>query len=41
VVGSHADAVARVPLGATLTHDDVARDHALAARLLDAEAPAG
>src|SRR6476660_9202590 len=41
VVGAHAHAIARMPLGTALPHDDVSRDHALAARLLDAEPPAG
>src|SRR5690348_15087516 len=40
MVIAHADAVARVPFGAALADDDVAGNHALAAGLLDAEAPA-
>src|SRR5271166_2915291 len=40
VVPAKADMLARLPLGAALTQDDVAGNHALAARLLDAEAPA-
>src|SRR5262245_49571093 len=39
VVVADADALARVPFGAALTDDDVASKNALAARLLDAEAP--
>src|SRR5262245_62391163 len=41
VVLADADVVAGVPFGAALTDDDVAGKNALAARLLDAEAPAG
>ncbi len=41
VVAAHADAVARVPFGAALAHDDVAGNDALAARLLDPEPPSG
>src|SRR6185437_2326731 len=36
VVGPESDVAARVPLGAALADDDVARDHALATELLDA-----
>lgn len=35
VVGAEPDVFARVPLGAALTDDDVARDHELTAELLD------
>src|SRR5690606_21761748 len=38
VVAAEADIVARVEGGATLTHEDVAGQHALAAELLHAEA---
>src|SRR6476646_5983627 len=38
MVLAQADVVARVPLGAALTHDDVAGAHGLAAELLHAEA---
>jgi hypothetical protein len=34
------DVGARVPAGAALTHDNVARENGLAAELLDAQAPA-
>src|SRR6476659_2642654 len=37
VILAQADVVARVPLGAALTHDDVAGAHGLAAELLHAE----
>jgi hypothetical protein len=40
VILAHAHALARPPLGAALTHDDVARDHGLAAEFLHAKAPA-
>src|SRR5690606_32160645 len=38
MVLAHPDIDARMPLGAALTDDDVARNHGFAAELLDAEA---
>src|SRR6056297_2759148 len=40
VILADADALARPPLGAALSHDDVARHHALTAEFLDAKPPA-
>ena len=40
VIAAEADVGARLPAGAALAEDDVAGDDGLAARLLDAEAPA-
>jgi hypothetical protein len=37
VVLAHPDVLARIELGAALTHDDIAREHALAAEALDAQ----
>jgi hypothetical protein len=39
VVTAEADVVARIPLSASLTNQDVARDDGLAAELFDAQAP--
>src|SRR5690242_1043698 len=40
MVLAETDVVARLPLGAALANDDVARDHALTAKFLDAQPPA-
>jgi hypothetical protein len=37
VILAHPDVLARIKLGAALTHDDVAREHALTAEALDAQ----
>src|SRR5271165_2179284 len=39
VVTAQADVAARIPLSASLTNQDVARDDGLAAELFDAQAP--
>src|SRR5690606_27664268 len=41
VILAHADARTRMPLGAALTRDDVARNHGFTAVFLDAEATTG
>jgi len=41
VVFAHANAFARMPFGATLTKNDISRDHALTSEFLHAKASSG